>query len=123
MFDKKDLRQHIAVVWLLAFSLLWGSLQWALPGQEMMIKLNQLEEAVVSKNWSVAKDTMNEIDDMWKRKKLVIQIVNGSDEVVMFTEKLGEARVLVHHEDDSVLATVGNMKQAFADVGRVFPGP
>ena len=123
MFDKKDLRQYIAIAWLVAFGLLWGLLQSALPDQEMMNKLNQLEEAVASKNWPVAQHTMKEIDDIWKRNKLMIQIANGSDEVIMFTEKLGEAKVLVHHEEDSVLASVGAMKQAFVDVGRVFPGP
>ena len=123
MFDKKDLRQYIGIVWLVAFCLLSGLLQSVLPGHEMMNKLNQLEEAVASENWPVAKLTMEEIDDMWIRNKLMIQITNGSDEVLLFTESLGEAKVLIQHEQESALGSVGAMKQAVNDFGRLFPGP
>jgi len=123
MFDKKDLRQYIGIVWLVAFCLLSGLLQSVLPGHEMMFKLDQLEEAIVSENWPVAKLTIDEIDDMWMRNKLTIQITNSSDEVILFTESLGEAKLLVQHEQDSALGSVGAMKQAVNDFGRVFPGP
>ena len=123
MFDRYGLRLYIAMVWLAAFCLLWGVLQYALPGEELLDKIDLLEEAVDNDNWPSARKIISDIDSEWKKKQFIVQLAKGSEQVGDFTEHLEEAKLLIHQEKDDVFSSIAAMKHSFEALSKAFPGP
>ncbi|CQR73827.1 hypothetical protein SOV_33290 [Sporomusa ovata DSM 2662] len=123
MFDRTDMRQYIGIGWLMAFAALWLSLWAVLPRQEMTAKVEELEQNVSHKNWPRAEQNLAELEETYQKNRLVMQIANSAEEIVVFRERLGEAKALVKHQQEGALAAIGAIKQAAKDATDPFPGP
>ncbi len=123
MFDRFTIRTWISVTLLFAFVLLWVLFEVSIPKQQMLSTVNRLESAVESENWSAAEASMSQLESQWKGSKLVIQMANGSEEVLVADNLIGQAKALVEHQEDDVIEHIGALKSALQSTTVAFPGP
>lgn len=123
MFDRFTIRAWISVVLIILFVSMWILFEVSIPKQQMLSTVDRLQKAVTSENWDEAAQSMSQLDGQWKKSKLIIQMANGSEEVLTVDKMLGQAKALIKEQEDDVIEHLGGLKAALQSTTVAFPGP
>ncbi|WP_373845496.1 hypothetical protein [Clostridium sp.] len=123
MFDRFDIRYKIALVWLLGLIVLWTVFQNILPLNSMGYQLDQIEESIEKKNWTQASKYTAEFKDNFKKNRLLIQMNNATEALIIFEHTIGQLEITVNNKQDSALEYIGALKDIMNLVIKPFSGP
>lgn len=123
MFDRTYIENWIALTVVIAFAALWGVLEHAVPKDTMLSSVAIIEDAVLEENWQRAKEEFDNLSTSWNESKILIQIGNGTEEVLVVEQLLSESSNLIKVEDDDVIQQLGGLRAAIKTTTVAFPGP
>jgi len=123
VFDRFDIRYKIALVWLLGLIVLWTVFQNILPLNSMGYQLDQIEESIEKKNWTQASKYTAEFKDNFKKNRLLIQMNNATEALIIFEHTIGQLEITVNNKQDSALEYIGALKDIMNLVIKPFSGP
>jgi len=105
------------------FAALWIFFETSIPKEQILGTVKRLEKAVSSEDWDKAKRSMSQLESQWKKSKFLVQMANGSEEVLVARDTLGEIKTMVKEEDDDVIEHIGRLQSALESITVAFPGP
>lgn len=123
MFDRFSIRTWISIALAIGFVSLWIFFEVLIPKEQILSSVNRLEMAVTSENWSEASRSMSQLESQWKKSKLLVQMANGSEEVLVVDNTIGQVKALVKEQEDDVIEHIGGLKSALQSTTVAFPGP
>jgi len=124
MFNRTYIRAVLAAVWVAVFLGMWAAFEfYLLPRRAMAAEIDGIERSVGREDWEAAARHSQNLGDIWRKKKLAIQINNGSESVSAFERILEQTRLLISRREDDALDYVGELRSAAAEISAAFPGP
>lgn len=123
MFDRTYTEKWIAVAIVIAFATLWVALEYAVPKDTMLNSVASIEDAVLEENWQRAKEEFDNLNNKWNEFKILIQVGNGTEEVLIVEQLLSQSSNLIKVEDDDVIEQLGGLRAAIKSTTVAFPGP
>lgn len=123
MFNKSDMRLNIAIIWLLCFIALWFIFNSLIPKHEFEVELNQIEKSVTKKDWKQAKKSMQELNNIYNRKRVFIQMNNATEIFTNFDLTIGQLDTSIQHEQEAAIEFIGGLRATLDFVMKTFSGP
>ncbi|QAA34870.1 DUF4363 family protein [Clostridium manihotivorum] len=123
MFDNYDIRYKIAIIWFLAFILLWIIFRNILPLKSMNYQLNNIQASIEQGDWKKADQYTEEFVHNFESNKFIIQINNATEALISFEHTVGQLKVTVKNKQDSSLEYVGALREMINLVVKPFSGP
>ncbi|MGI6554841.1 MAG: DUF4363 family protein [Bacillota bacterium] len=124
-FDRSSTRYWIGLVWITGFLLtvLIFNLFLTSAAQGIEKNLGELEANVSQRDWSAAKQNIQELESIWQKKRFWVQVNNGTEIFYNFKQLLGEAKTQILNEEPGALQPIGGMRQLSPVITSVFAGP
>lgn len=123
LIGENKIRCFVAVTWLSCFILMWIIFTLTLPRKEFTICLNQIEESAVNKDWDKAKKSMEQLKNIYKSKRSMIQMNNATEILTTFDLTMGQLEAAVENEQGAAVEYAGALKSTLDFVLKAFSGP
>lgn len=123
MFDKKDMRGIIAFIWIISFISLWIVFEVSLPRHIIMDKLDYIEKSINDENWDEAKKAMEELKEVYTKKKPLIMTNNATEAFITFNYTFGQLEASVNNEEKDAIDYIGALRYSLDYVIKGFSGP
>lgn len=117
------MRLVIACVWLVSFLAMWIIFKAVLPDVDFNVHLDRIEKNVEGKDWNNAKKSMNELKNLYNRKKVVIQMNNATEIFTTFDLTMGQLESSIEHEQEAAIEYIGAIRESLDFVMKAFSGP
>lgn len=123
LFGENKIRGYIAVTWIICFIGMWIIFSIVLPNNEFNTHLNQIEKSITNKDWNNAKKSMEELKNIYNKKRVVIQMNNATEIFTTFELTMGQLEASVQHEQDAAVEYIGAIRNSLDFVMKAFSGP
>lgn len=110
MSKKNDMRHAIQIVWLITFIGMWIIFNVRLPKNVIHVQLDKIEESISKGDWNKARISMNVLQKIYNKNKLLIQANNATEILLTFDHTLGQLDAAIQYEKDSALEYVGGLQ-------------
>lgn len=123
LFVENKMRGYIAVIWIICFIGMWIIFSIVLPNNEFDTYLNQIEKSVTSEDWNNAKKSMEELKNVYNKKRVAIQMNNATEIFTTFELTMGQLEASVKYEQDTAVEYIGAIRNSLDFVMKAFSGP
>jgi hypothetical protein len=123
LFGANKMRYMVAASWLISFVGMWLLFNALLPREQFKTHLNEIEKSVSVKDWDEAKRSMEQLKNLYNKKRTVIQMNNATEIFTSFDLTMGQLEASVGHEQEAAIEYVGALEATLDFVLKAFSGP
>lgn len=123
MFGKSDIRYKLAIVWIVAFLLMWFVFSNTFQVDSLRNDLDNIIKGIESNDWEQADKFTAKFSSNYYSKKYIYQINNSTEMFATFEYSVRQLNLAVRNRQESALEYAGLLREGINYVAEPFTGP
>lgn len=123
MFGKSDIRYILAVVWIVAFMVMWFVFGAIFQAERLNNDLEKIIKGIEDNDWEQADIYTDDFINIYYNKKYIYMLNNSTEMFATFDHSVRQLQLAVGNRQESALEYAGLLREGINYVAQPFSQP